>query len=143
MEQYIEQNGIPYKLGEDGLYYPQFELPKDDEAHYDKYGRMRYRYLKEHRELLFMQLVMEGRLNRHLNEVDDTANTRMELLIRQMDGLSPIRKLNQGYSYAENDAGRNVSEIGVVKRGDAIHIQVTDGVIHTEVTGTEKRKREF
>ena len=84
MEQYIEQNGIPYKLGEDGLYYPQFELPKDDEAHYDKYGRMRYRYLKEHRELLFMQLVMEGRLNRHLNEVDDTANTRMELLIRQM-----------------------------------------------------------
>ena len=84
MEQYIEQNGIPYKLGEDGLYYPQFELPKDDEAHYDKYGRMHYRYLKEHRELLFMQLVMEGRLNRHLNEVDDTANTRMELLIRQM-----------------------------------------------------------
>ena len=84
MEQYIEKNGIPYKLGEDGLYYPQFELFKDDEAHYDKYGRMRYRYLKEHRELLFVQLVMEGKLNRHLNEVDDTANARMELLIRQM-----------------------------------------------------------
>jgi len=75
-------------------------------------------------------------------QVQDRRHT-LELLIRQMDGLSPIRKLNQGYSYAENDAGRNVSEIGVVKRGDAIHIQVTDGVIHTEVTGTEKRKREF
>ena len=114
MEQYIEKNGIPYKLGEDGLYYPQFELFKDDKAHYDKYGRMRYRYLKEHRELLFVQLVMEGKLNRHLNEVDDTANARMELLIRQMakqqgvdedlkerDQLGWVRAMNNIHACAE------------------------------------------
>ena len=114
MEQYIEKNGIPYKRGEDGLYYPQFELFKDDEAHYDKYGRMRYRYLKEHRELLFVQLVMEGKLNRHLNEVDDTANARMELLIRQMakqqgvdedlkerDQLGWVRAMNNIHACAE------------------------------------------
>ena len=114
MEQYIEKNGIPYRLGEDGLYYPQFELFKDDEAHYDKYGRMRYRYLKEHRELLFVQLVMEGKLNRHLNEVDDTANARMELLIRQMakqqgvdedlkerDQLGWVRAMNNIHACAE------------------------------------------
>lgn len=41
-------------------------------------------YLKEHRKELYSTLMMEGKLVTYLNEVDDTANSRMELLIRQM-----------------------------------------------------------
>ena len=45
---------------------------------------MRLRHLKEHRKVLYNTLLLEVELVKHLNEVDDTANQRMELLTRQM-----------------------------------------------------------
>ena len=67
---------------------------------------------------------------------------RLELLIRQMDGLSPIRKLKQGYSYAEDANGRNIFSVEQVKPGDELLLEVTDGVIRSSVTDTKKRRRE-
>ena len=49
-----------------------------------KYGRMRERFLKEHRNWPYFSLILEGKLNRHLNEVDDAANEMLDLMIRQM-----------------------------------------------------------
>ena len=45
---------------------------------------MRLRYLKEHCKVLYNTLLLDGELIKHLNEVDDTANQRMELLTLQM-----------------------------------------------------------
>ena len=45
---------------------------------------MRLRYLKEHHKVLYITLLLDGELVKHLNEVDDTANQRMELLTLQM-----------------------------------------------------------
>ena len=45
---------------------------------------MHHHYLKEHREVLYNILVLNGTLFRHLHEIDTAANERMELLIRQM-----------------------------------------------------------
>ena len=67
---------------------------------------------------------------------------RLELLIRQMDGLSPIRKLKQGYSYAEDANGRNIFSVEQVKPGDELLLEFTDGVIRSSVTDTKKRRRE-
>lgn len=66
------------------MYYPNLELPVEEEPHYGKYGRMRMNYIKEHRPGLYTELLFDGKLVSHLNDIDDTARQRMELLTRQM-----------------------------------------------------------
>lgn len=83
MKSIFEEMGGTYTLGADGMYYPDLALP-EEEPHYGKYGRMRLRHLKEHHRVLYNTLLLEGELVKHLNEVDDTANQRMELLTQQM-----------------------------------------------------------
>ena len=84
MKSMFEQMGGTYSLSEDGMYYPDLALPEEDEPHYGKYGRMRERFLKEHRNWPYFSLILEGKLNRHLNEMDDAANEMLDLMIRQM-----------------------------------------------------------
>lgn len=40
MKSIFEEMGGTYTLGEDGMYYPNLELPHDEEPHYGKYGRI-------------------------------------------------------------------------------------------------------
>ncbi len=75
--------GGTYTLRADGMYYPDLTIP-EEEPHYGKYGRMRLRHLKEHHKVLYNTLLLDGELVKHLNEVDDTANQRMEFLTLQM-----------------------------------------------------------
>ncbi len=83
MKSIFEEMGGTYTLGADGMYYPNLVL-SEEEPHYGKYGRMRLRHLKEHRKVLYNTLLLDGELIKHLNEVDDTANQRMDLLTLQM-----------------------------------------------------------
>lgn len=80
----IGENGIGYTLGADGLYYPDLELPEGTHYEIGKYGRMRWEYLKTHRRLEYIRLLMEGKLNEYLHEVDKECYERMELLVEQM-----------------------------------------------------------
>lgn len=80
----FEKMGGTYTLGEDGLYYPDLVLPKEEKAHYGKYGMLRKTYLKEHQKGLYTALLLEGKLTAHLSEIDDVANARIEVLIRKM-----------------------------------------------------------
>ena len=84
MKSIFEEMGGTYTLGEDEMYYPDLELPVDEEPHYGKYGRMRKAYIKEHRHCLYAEVVFGGKLVSHLNSIDDTAHQRMELLIQQI-----------------------------------------------------------
>ena len=49
-----------------------------------KYGRMRKAYLKEHRPLIYNQLLMSEKLYPHLLEIDKTANSRLEQMMPQL-----------------------------------------------------------
>ena len=49
-----------------------------------KYGRIRKRYLKEHRPVLFSNLLLSGKLDQHLAEIDRSCVDRLELLTQQM-----------------------------------------------------------
>ena len=49
-----------------------------------KYGRMRRSYLKEHRPILYTNLLTSGTLHRHLAEIDQTCNERMEIIVSAM-----------------------------------------------------------
>ena len=83
MKSIFEEMGGTYTLGADGMYYPNLVLT-EEEPRYGKYGRMRLRHLKEHHKVLYNTLLLNGELIKHLNEVDDTANQRMDLLTLQM-----------------------------------------------------------
>ena len=75
--------GGTYTLGADGIYYPNL-ISTDEEPQYGKYGMMRKTYLKEHRPATYSLYMLEDRLTEHLNAVDDEAQERMEILVRQM-----------------------------------------------------------
>ena len=83
MKSTFEKMGGTYTLGADGIYYPNL-VSTDEEPHYGKYGRMRRQYLKEHRPAIYSLYMLEDRLTDHLNAVDDEAQERMDILVRQM-----------------------------------------------------------
>ena len=80
----IGENGIGYTLGADGLYYPDLELPEGTHYEIGRYGRMRREYLKNYRRGEYIRLLMNGKLNEYLHEVDEECYERMELLVEQM-----------------------------------------------------------
>ena len=65
--------------------------------------------------------------------------SRQQLAIRieRMKGLSPLAKLNQGFSYVQGSEG-TVKKVADVKKGDWLRIYVTDGQIEAQVTDTKK-----
>ena len=83
MKSTFEKMGGTYILGADGIYYPNL-VSTDEEPHYGKYGMMRKTYLKEHRPAMYSLYMLEDRLTEHLNTVDDEAQERMDILVRQM-----------------------------------------------------------
>ena len=83
MKSTFEKIGGTYTLGVDGIYYPNL-VSTDEEPHYGKYGIMRKTYLKEYRSAMYSLYMLEGRLTEHLNAVDDEAQERMDILVRQM-----------------------------------------------------------
>ena len=84
MASLFEEMGGTYTLGADGMYYPNLELPEEETPRYGKYGRMRHTYLREHKKAYYTTLLFDGKLVAHLNEIDDAANTQMELVTKQM-----------------------------------------------------------
>ena len=83
MKSTFEKIGGTYTLGVDGIYYPNL-VSTDEEPHYGKYGIMWKTYLKEHRPAMYPLYMLEDRLTEHLNAVDDEAQDRMGILVRQM-----------------------------------------------------------
>lgn len=63
---------------------PSLELSSPADQPIGKYGRMRKRYLQEHRPILYNCLVLSETLYPHLLEIDNAANRRMEILLSQL-----------------------------------------------------------
>ena len=85
MEKHIMgENGISYTLGKDGLYYPDLYFQEETEYPIGKYGMLRKTYLKEHRKELYLELVLAGKLNEHLQLIDEECNQMMDRLVEQM-----------------------------------------------------------
>ena len=63
---------------------PDLKLSQQSEKTLGKYGRMRKAYLKEHRPILYNQLLMSEKLYPHLLEIDETANIRLEQMMSQL-----------------------------------------------------------
>ena len=118
MKSTFEKMGGTYILGADGIYYPNL-VSTDEEAHYGKYGMLRKPYLKEHRPAMYSLYMLEDRLTEHLNTVDDEAQERMYILVRQMmdrQGITEELKVRDHMEWVRAVNGiRNMAEEIVLK----------------------------
>ena len=67
------------------------------------------------------------------------ARHRLAIQIEKMNGLSPVRKLNQGFAYVEEADGGVVKSIRQVEKSDELTVYVTDGLIRTSVKAVQKK----
>ena len=80
---YDESNGLWYELIGD-YYIPVLTLPSDEQRPIGKWGRMHRDYIKEHRSILFNDLVLSGQLWTYLADLNEQAQERLSLIIDQM-----------------------------------------------------------
>lgn len=78
---YDEKNGLHYTLADDGMYYPNLELPKEDNSWVGKYGLMRERFLQEHKHNLYMTLYLSGKLTKHLLDINEQAQNQVDEIV--------------------------------------------------------------
>ena len=75
-------------------YIHDLKLSEQSEAPIDKYGRMRQRYLKEHRSGLYSSLILSEKLYPHLLEIDRAAHERMDAMLpRMMEAVGVTEEL--------------------------------------------------
>lgn len=60
---------------------PNLEVPQKPAI--GKYGEMRHSYLRKHKEPLFTALMMQNKLNSHLEEIDKSAQDMYYCLMKQ------------------------------------------------------------
>ena len=72
-----------------------------------------------------------------LNTISEEKQTSIQ--IEKLNGLSPVRKLNQGFAYVEEADGGVVKSIRQVEMGDELTVYVTDGLIRTSVKAVQKK----
>ena len=83
MKTIFEEMGGTYR--QVGYYFiPNITLPDDGEYQIGKYGRMRRSYLKKYRKILYNNYVLEETLFKHLAEIDQACNERIENIVSAM-----------------------------------------------------------
>lgn len=117
---YDEANGLTYDLVGD-YYFPRLIVPEEPEGDIGRYGRMRKRFLKEHRKGDFAEFLMNGNLKQHLMDIDREAKEQIELITAQLaraegvteelkarDQLGWIRAMNSCRARAEEQVMREI-----------------------------------
>ncbi|NBH81095.1 TnpV protein [Clostridiaceae bacterium] len=86
-----ETNGLDYVLIGD-YYIPAVELPEDDARPIGKWGQMHRAYLEETNPLLLNHLILTGKLHTYLADLNEQAQERCRLIIRQMTAAEGVTK---------------------------------------------------
>ena len=103
--------------------------------------RVKMNYLHPRTKLQKQQqrsMEMEQRLRSVMDMKLSMAKQRLAIKIEQMKGLSPLAKLNQGFSYVMSDSGKVVKSVEHVSANDSLKIYVTDGIVKAKVEDTYK-----
>ena len=81
---FMECNEISFTLGTDGLYYP--DLTRLEGTHYQtgRYGRLRAEYVKKYHYGMYMKLLIYGKWNEYLHEIDEACYEMRDRLVEKM-----------------------------------------------------------
>ena len=96
MDKYIydEKNGLWYELQGD-YYLPCLKLPKEESRPIGIWGQRHLRYLKQHRKVLYSELLISGKLNDYLADLNEQAEEMFSRLVKQLaekEGLTEALK---------------------------------------------------
>ena len=108
-----EKTGIEYHL-EGDYYITNLVLPKQEKVTLNKYGRMRLKYLKENKKAEYSIMLMDGTLTKHLKEIQETAQKRVNQIINQLKEKSDLtenmKNTNMLYWVGTMNAIKNQAE---------------------------------
>ena len=80
---YDESNGLWYeRIGD--YYIPVLTLSSEEQRPIGKWGRMHRDYIKEHRPILFNDLILSGHLWVYLVDLNEQAQERLDTIMEQM-----------------------------------------------------------
>lgn len=95
------------------------------------------RQIRERRQrLLAVQEQMEAVMERRLLEV----RHRLAMISGRLHGMSPLEKISRGFGFITDQNNQRVETINMVKPGDHISVQITDGRIWAQVEEAEPVK---
>ena len=98
---------------------PDLELSGADAASLGKWGRMRKRYLKEHRPVLYTNLLLSEKLYPHCAEIECACEDRLEMILRQMAELEGV-----------TEALKAADQMEWVRRMNSIRNRAEEIVLH-------------
>lgn len=93
------------------------------------------------REKKFQCIRCEEVLNEIMNRKIRDKKHQLQLQIERLGGLSPLQKLQQGYSYVADNENKNIRSISQIKEDDILRVYVTDGAIVAKVQEVQKIER--
>ena len=118
MKTIFEEMGGTYRQVGD-YFIPNLVSQDDSNYQIDKYGRMRRSYLKEYRKILYNNYVLEGTLFKHLAEIDQACNERIENIVSAMAKQEGV-----------TEALKAADQIEWVRRRNSIRNRAEEIVLH-------------
>ena len=109
-----------------GYFIPDLKLPQENRS-IGKYGRMHRDYLQEHNPIRFDDLVLEGKLWTYLADLNEQAQNRMQLIIRQMQEEESV-----------NDELKENNQMAWIQVMNSIHNRAEEIVLHELVYGEDE-----
>ena len=115
MDKYIydESNGLWYELHGD-YYMPCLVIPEEEVHTIGIWGRKHQQYLREHRPIIYSNLILSGKLYSYLADIDTQARNKLDLLVIQLaekegindqlkeqNQLAWVRAMNNSHNRAE------------------------------------------
>ena len=106
MEKYIydNNNGLWYELQGD-YYIPCLVLDEDDSQQIGVWGRKYLQYIKKHRSALYSGLLLSGKLNSHVAQIDQQANEMFDRLMKQLaekEGITEQLKVQDQMAWVQH-----------------------------------------
>lgn len=105
---------------------------------------MRLKYLSPAnriREKRTYSIQLEERLENRMQTILRDRRHTLALYIERMKAVSPLEKLNSGYSYVEAADGKTIRSVTQVREGDSLRIRVSDGMIDAKVEQVQQGER--
>ena len=120
----IIENGLGFlQVGD--YFIPDLKLSQENRS-IGKYGRMHRDYLQEHNPIRFDDLVLEGKLWTYLADLNEQAQNRLQLIIKQMQEAECV-----------NDELKEKNQMAWVQAMNSIHNRAEEIVIHELVYGED------
>ena len=91
MKERIIENGIEYELKGD-IYYPILTLGEQTSYEIGKYGNLHLEFIEKHRRGRYNNLLIEGKLNEYLHNIDVEAHEQVQKIITRMAEQSGVNE---------------------------------------------------